>query len=1076
MGVNEAVLRLSLEDSASAKITAIATSMLTSVKLMEIGWGAVTASIGLFTGALGTAAGAVTGMAGAVASAGSQLFELSSKSADAIKGLDNLSKSLQVDVKDLQLFIKAAGDMGIEQSAVTTGFRTLQMTIAQAMAGNESAVKSFESLGVQFKDANGGAREASAVMKDVGQAISKVGGGAGATAAAIDLFGRSGSQLIPLFQQWDTAMEGADESLDTFGQRLSKESIDAATRFKKTLGDMGDAVGSFGTYLGTSLMGTFGDAMSKVEAAIKSVFKGISIADLGIGIKLMISSVVEAIPFDWLVAKSTGVINSIIEQVLLLFGTVIRAFQNIPWWEISKSVMVILPVVTDLVSSAWGAIVSMMKASYTRGWDAAQAFVPMMVGLIGRIASDGVRGAGMIAEAFKTAANGAMELFQRALNFSNKMEKVVAFLRDPSAENLKAIKDVSDANDKLMAEMAAGYKTLANEDAMWWAGLQQRADQFGANMKTSTAPIVEAVDAARSASDKVAEAIARASQEMGRVGTQTNLASSDVDKLKKNFYMAGEGIDSIDRVAKILGIDLKNVVKTAGEIAPEIGKGLGQYEQFKKEQAEEEAARAAKAKKDADDAGAGKTGRTGSSGGPGGSTPVGGRTGGTGAPPPIGTTVSGDTTTTTYSTYGGGRIGGGGGGGATSGGLVTSGGATPIYSQDGRIVGYTPPSAAQQAATRELAAMAKTLNDLKANLTAQQIRAAEKAIEASRKQLATKLDNQGYESAREKMVGLAEDWRFNAQQKVDRENEKAASELAKRDEELGSMQKRAATYSLNATTSRLADIKKNWGDFEGSSAARAKGDAIINAAKKLIDRGDYRAAQTMMDTIADTEAKPAGIGWGGNPQIRAGDWQDGGFTSGTLMQRPPISIDQYGDPVAISGLPPQIVGGRIGQTPGAAFLPPTPIGRRGGTGWGAGGYGGISGDSMRFGSGRQAYSDKMILTSIGGGIGGGAGGFMGMSLYEDRVGGGGLPRQADSTGPDIRLYSGSKPQIRADQWQGGGPVSIGTFGQESPPKQTSGGPVAGDVNIDGQKIGTVIYRSYVAGAWTVPKSAVKDAR
>lgn len=134
--------------------------------------------------------------------AGGGLLALVKQSIDAGDELNKLSQKVGVSVESLSA-LKYAGDLsGVGLEALATGIKKLSVNMNEVAAGGTSdAADAFKALGINVKDAAGNLKSADALLLEVAGQFEGIEDGAGKTAAAVALFGRSGADLIPLLNQ-----------------------------------------------------------------------------------------------------------------------------------------------------------------------------------------------------------------------------------------------------------------------------------------------------------------------------------------------------------------------------------------------------------------------------------------------------------------------------------------------------------------------------------------------------------------------------------------------------------------------------------------------------------------------------------------------------------------------------------------------------------------------------------------------------------------------------------------------------------------------------------------------------------
>jgi hypothetical protein len=126
-----------------------------------------------------------------------EMFENAGKAALA---QERLAQSLGVSTTFVQAATYAANQNGIGTDTMTTAMTRFSNAVGQASQGNKQAIDTFQSLGVYLLDAQGKIRPTEIVLSDVAAALLKVDDPAKRVALSIQLFGRSGAEVIPMLK------------------------------------------------------------------------------------------------------------------------------------------------------------------------------------------------------------------------------------------------------------------------------------------------------------------------------------------------------------------------------------------------------------------------------------------------------------------------------------------------------------------------------------------------------------------------------------------------------------------------------------------------------------------------------------------------------------------------------------------------------------------------------------------------------------------------------------------------------------------------------------------------------------
>lgn len=187
------------------------------------------------TAAVGFAAAATAAVA-----AGTALTFAGKSATDAA---DNLSKAAQkagVTTEALSRLKYAADFSDVSLETLSGGLQKLSKNMADVASGKGgSAATALSALGISVEDVSGRLRGSDVVFADIADKFARLEDGSTKTALAIQLFGRSGAELIPLLNSGrDGLRQMADES-DRLGLTISTSTGRAAEQFNDTLTKVG---------------------------------------------------------------------------------------------------------------------------------------------------------------------------------------------------------------------------------------------------------------------------------------------------------------------------------------------------------------------------------------------------------------------------------------------------------------------------------------------------------------------------------------------------------------------------------------------------------------------------------------------------------------------------------------------------------------------------------------------------------------------------------------------------------------------------------------------------------------------
>lgn len=207
--------------------------------------------------------GVFTSLKTAVAAAGVGLIV--KDALDLGDAIGEMAHRLGLGVESLQALQHAATLAGASAEGFEAGIRTLNRRIGEAAAGEAGAAKFFAEIGLSVRDAGGAIRSTEAVLGDFAERITQTASPAEQTRLAMEAFGRSGTQLLPILREGREGLAGFTDAARRAGTLLSAETI-------KRLGDTKDAVDE----LAKVVRVTLAQAVDEVAPQLISVTRGLS--------------------------------------------------------------------------------------------------------------------------------------------------------------------------------------------------------------------------------------------------------------------------------------------------------------------------------------------------------------------------------------------------------------------------------------------------------------------------------------------------------------------------------------------------------------------------------------------------------------------------------------------------------------------------------------------------------------------------------------------------------------------------------------------------------------------------------
>jgi len=234
----DAMLRIKADVQGENNIRRLGNSMQGlqgQVKNAALGFNSLKGAVAGFGAAIAGSAivGGLSAVVKKAIDAGDELFNMQAKTgiaANALIGIGNAAKLADVDVATLG-----------------KGLTKFNVNLVKAAEGNEDLARKFQALGVSVKDSNGQVVPADKALKQIADRFADMPDGAQKAAAAVALFGKSGTDLIPLLN------EGA-ASMEKFTYKVGDDFAARSDLFNDTITTFGIKVQGFGMELTDALL------------------------------------------------------------------------------------------------------------------------------------------------------------------------------------------------------------------------------------------------------------------------------------------------------------------------------------------------------------------------------------------------------------------------------------------------------------------------------------------------------------------------------------------------------------------------------------------------------------------------------------------------------------------------------------------------------------------------------------------------------------------------------------------------------------------------------------------------------
>lgn len=224
------------------------------------------------TGKIGrsmTKAGTV--MLGASAAVGDSILAVGKSTADYAGDMYDMARGAGIGVEAFQKLAYAGRMSGVETEKLSASLVKFDRMVAEAAGGNKTYMQTFEDLGIKIKDSAGNLRQPNEIFEDVADIFHNTEDGIGKTALAVELFGKSGADLIPMLNDGKAGLKAFYAEAERLGLVLSDETTAKGDAFSDQLENIGEQVKGVKLQLGAALIPALSAAAEKISKVIDKI-------------------------------------------------------------------------------------------------------------------------------------------------------------------------------------------------------------------------------------------------------------------------------------------------------------------------------------------------------------------------------------------------------------------------------------------------------------------------------------------------------------------------------------------------------------------------------------------------------------------------------------------------------------------------------------------------------------------------------------------------------------------------------------------------------------------------------------
>ena len=232
---------------------------------------------------------AMTAMGTAIIAGLWKLTDSYTKAGDEVA---KMAKRTGLGVETLSEMRHVAGLSGTSLSELEVGIRKMQSTIVDAGYGLETYTRAFDELGLKLEDIKAMSPEQQ--FWTIAEAISEVEDPTLRAAIAVDMFGRSGTNMLPMLAEGKEGIAAMRQEAHDLNMVFTDETAKAAEDFQDSQERMQAALKGLGAAMSVQLMPIFEEFIKKITTVVGHITEWVKVNPELAGTLLKIGAILVA--------------------------------------------------------------------------------------------------------------------------------------------------------------------------------------------------------------------------------------------------------------------------------------------------------------------------------------------------------------------------------------------------------------------------------------------------------------------------------------------------------------------------------------------------------------------------------------------------------------------------------------------------------------------------------------------------------------------------------------------------------------------------------------------------------------
>lgn len=388
--------------------------------------------------------------------------------------LDKMSKRTGVGVKALSELAFAAEQSGASLDSVEKGIRGMQRSLLNAEMGSKTATDALSALGLSVEELSGMSPEDQFTM--IADAIGDVEDPSKRAALAMQLFGRAGSELLPMMSENAEGIANLRKEANELGRTMTAEDAQAAAELTDAMNRVKSVFIGVKNQIGAALapaMTYLADLVSRTSKAVVPLIRenahlvklfaagAIAVGGLGAALMTVGGLLIGAGMAVGVLATAFSVLFSPLG--LAIGGVTALGFALVKYSDIGSQAIDALkarfgPLVED-VQNAVGAIIAALKAGdMEKAWELVSGMIEMIwLDMTDEIRAAWVNMLGFILNTGSTIAESIGQVFQ---GLASVLETMMSYYKSLYDEIYNAVLDIGGelTGVRTIGERSSGFE------------------------------------------------------------------------------------------------------------------------------------------------------------------------------------------------------------------------------------------------------------------------------------------------------------------------------------------------------------------------------------------------------------------------------------------------------------------------------------------------------------------------------------------------------------------------------------------------------------------------------------------